>query len=225
MEPTQAAQTEREYVAQHFGFDPRLVDDIAEESHTHLTNILGILKVQIEKKYSGKFEQEALDMGFKKIEAKYAAGFDDIFQKLGPYIYANVFKVPRHVLLKEDSPWDDLKPHVAKTKLAEASAAMERKRELYRNLLYRRARLRGELEARRLVQQEFTTTQIGVKEAASLKETEDLVDIILYKRKQLSQNLERLTGLKRKSNQETSWCRNSKRARLSADLENYQPAA
>jgi uncharacterized protein (DUF2164 family) len=51
------------------------------------------VKKQIEKKLAGKFEQESLDHGFKKVEAKYFAEFENIFEKLGPYLYNNVFKV------------------------------------------------------------------------------------------------------------------------------------
>jgi hypothetical protein len=51
------------------------------------------VKEQIEKKLAGKFEQESLDHAFKKIEVKYSAEFENIFEKLGPYLYVNIFKV------------------------------------------------------------------------------------------------------------------------------------
>jgi hypothetical protein len=42
MEPTRAAQVEKEYAAQHFGFDPScLTDNIAEDSLKHISDLLG----------------------------------------------------------------------------------------------------------------------------------------------------------------------------------------
>jgi hypothetical protein len=51
------------------------------------------VKNQIKVKAAGKFEEEALEQGFMKIEAKYKEAFESVFQKLGPYVFANVFKV------------------------------------------------------------------------------------------------------------------------------------
>ncbi len=53
----------------------------------------GFVKIKIESKFAGKFEPEALNEGFSRIEAKYTAAFESVFQKLGPYLYTNVFKV------------------------------------------------------------------------------------------------------------------------------------
>jgi hypothetical protein len=45
MESSRAAQAEKEYSAQHFGFDPTwLVDGFAEDSLRHVTETLGKLK-------------------------------------------------------------------------------------------------------------------------------------------------------------------------------------
>ena len=60
--------------------------------------LAAIVKKQIETKIPYKFEQEALDLGFKKMEAKYTADFENIFQKLGPYLDANVFKVNKRIV-------------------------------------------------------------------------------------------------------------------------------
>ena len=53
----------------------------------------GFVKIKIESKFAGKFEPEALNEGFSRIEAKYTAAFESVFQKLGPYLNTNVFKV------------------------------------------------------------------------------------------------------------------------------------
>lgn len=228
MEPTPAAQVEKEYSAQHFGFDPSwLTENFAEDSLENLTTTLGKVKMTIEKKLAGKFEPDSLDAGFKKTEAKYCEVFEQIFQKLGPYLYTRVFKVPHHVLLKEDGAWDDLKPNAAKTRLAAANTEMEKTREKYKNLLYRRARLRGELESRRkvcTVQEEAILREAGLKEAADVQGMEDILDLVLYKRKQLAQNLNGLGGAMKKKLACSSSvsARKSKRARLDADLERYQ---
>jgi hypothetical protein len=48
MESSRAAQAEKEYSAQHFGFDPTLlVDGFAEDSLRHVTETLGKLKNEI----------------------------------------------------------------------------------------------------------------------------------------------------------------------------------
>ena len=42
MEPSEAAQSEKEYIVQHFGLDPSwLTDGIAEQSLVHMTDMLG----------------------------------------------------------------------------------------------------------------------------------------------------------------------------------------
>ncbi len=53
----------------------------------------GFVKIKMESKFAGKYEPEALNEGFTRIEAKYSAAFETVFQKLGPYLYTNVFKV------------------------------------------------------------------------------------------------------------------------------------
>merc|ERR1712059_224064 len=91
-------------------------------------------------------KQEELDSGFKIVGQKYQMNVEKIFEKLGSYVCAHILRVPDHVLLPEDSDWEEQDRVGVVNKLAASNNEMTAIRNRIQNNIYRRAVLTTELE-------------------------------------------------------------------------------
>lgn len=147
MEDSRKEQISREYTAQFLGFLPSdLVNEISETCMELVTDGLEAVKGQVQKKLPGKFKQEELDSGFKIVGQKYHMNVEKIFEKLGSYVCAHILRVPNHVLLPEDSAWEEQDRVGVINKLAASNNEMTAIRNRIQNNIYRRAVLTAELE-------------------------------------------------------------------------------
>lgn len=224
MENTEYAQREKEYTIQHFGFDPStLVEEITEDSFDYLSQGLGAIKQQVIKKKSGKFKVEELEKGLQAVEHKYKEFFERKLDSLAVYLNEHVFKIPQHVLLNEDSPWDDLSQSVAKSRSGSVNAEMEKMREKYKTLLYKKTYLRCYMEKLKGVcisQEETIQREVCLKEKFGLVEVDEMVGFLSSQQNLLSTKLNSLNQLNKNLKRRTGVpeCSKEKRQKLETDI-------
>ena len=155
-----------EYATQFFQFVPQsLIDEFSEGTNELVQEALVAIKKKITAKYSGKVEPEVIEASLKKIEDKYLLEFDKIYEKLGQWSKANVFRVPANVLLPEDAVWDVEAPSTIPSKLANINVEMEALRSKIKTAIYKKAVLTQSLES---------VEEICAKQEAKIKADEEL---------------------------------------------------
>jgi hypothetical protein len=205
MEPTQRAQQDKEYSIQHFGFDPSvLVEELTVFSQDTLHVLLEKVKEKIltggSRSWSGSVKVEELEQGIQELKTFYSQYFDENLEYLGVYLTKNVFTIPRHVLLPEDSVWDGLSIQAAKSKITTVYSETEKMRAKYKSCLYKKAWFRSYLDQLKQVcifQVETIQKEVGLKEQQGLMEGEETIELLSGKASQLQDSLNTLRGLRR----------------------------
>jgi len=199
MEKNEREQAQKEYATQHFGFTPNsFVDEITEDSLEMVSSCLGAMKQQVQRKMPGKVDAETLDKAFEAVDNKYRETVEKLFEKLGTYLCKNVLVVPSHVLLPEDDSWDSAPKADALSKLVAANNDMSAVRDKIKTALYKKTRLRGELENLRTVhtkQESVIQQEIDAKKRVREGEWSDNVDFVSLQRKTLRRKTGELTEL------------------------------
>jgi len=229
MEGSEQQQREKEYSIQHFGFDPSiLVQDIMEDSVETLTVSLGRLKEQIKIKKNGKFKEEELDRSIQELQTKYTEYFEDKFGIVASYFDDHIFKIPNHVLLKEDAAWDGLTQSVARSRLIASNSEMEKMREKYKNCLYKKSHLKNYLEKLKQVctkQEETIQKEVSLKEKHGLSEGGDTLGFLATQGSVLNKKVKQLNqlsqGLRKRKGSGLQLSR-EKRRMLKSDLDQLQ---
>ena len=57
-------------------------------------------------KLPGTFVQSELDDAIEKVIKHYQINLENIYENLGSFVSAQILRIPKHVLLPEDEPWD-----------------------------------------------------------------------------------------------------------------------
>jgi len=203
MEESNASNADREYAAQFLGFVPSsFVDDLSEDSIELVASSLEFMKQKIVKTFPDKCEQVEVDKAFKKVEVKYQENQEKLFEKLGSWVCAHIFKIPGHVLLTEDEAWDGETSAGVASRLITVNTEMEVMRDKIKSALYKRAVLTSELEKI----QDVCTSQEKVIEKdrerlkkCSIEDCKDLMDFTIEKKKVLAgrgKELELVSGEK-----------------------------
>eukprot|EP00088_Acartia_fossae_P003998 TRINITY_DN11715_c1_g1_i1.p1 TRINITY_DN11715_c1_g1~~TRINITY_DN11715_c1_g1_i1.p1 ORF type:complete len:248 (-),score=95.77 TRINITY_DN11715_c1_g1_i1:80-823(-) len=196
MEESRSAQVEKEYMIQHFGTDPSfLIEDICEDFKDHLTSVMTGLKDVIKRKKAGKFEESELDRKMAIQEDKYKCYFEKKCEALDNAMKSKIFQVPRHVLLKEDLPWENLTQSAVKEKNTILLTQMEKQREEYKTALYKRTYLRkyiDQLKQACTYQEEIIQKEASLKEKNGLQDTMETLKFLEKQWEASSENLERL---------------------------------
>ena len=190
MEESDAAKTDKEYAAQFLGFVPSsFVDDLSEDSIELVTSSLQFMKQKIVKTFPEKCAQVDVDKAFKKVEVKYQENQEKLFEKLGSWVCAHIFKIPGHVLLTEDEAWDGETSSGVASKLITVNTEMEEMRDKIKSALYKRAVLTTELEKIQDVctsQEEVIDKDKERLKKCSIEDCKDLMDFTVEKKKVLS---------------------------------------
>lgn len=199
MEDSEQKQREKEYSIQHFGFDPSLLlQELMEYSVETLADCLGRVKEQIKKKNSGRLKEEELDRSIQGVHTKYTQYFENKFGIVSSYFDDHIFKIPNHVLLKEDAAWDGLTQSVARSRLISANSEMEKMREKYKNCLYKKSHLKNYLEKLKQLctkQEEIIQKEVILKEKHGLSEGEDTLGFLATQGSILNKKVRQLNQL------------------------------
>lgn len=199
MEKNDKEQAQKEYATQHFGFTPNsFIDEITEETLDTLSCLLGAMNQQVQRKMPGKVEQKTLDKAFETVDTKYRETVEKLFEKLGTYLCKNVLVVPSHVLLPEDEPWDSAPRTEASSKLVAANNDMSAIRDKIKTTLYKKSRLKSELENIRttcLKQESVIQQEVDIKKRVREGEWSDNLDYVSLQRKALTRKTGELADL------------------------------
>jgi len=223
MENTENEQREKEYLIQLFGFDPStLVDEVLENSIEVHTQLLDQLKEKIKKLSDNN--REAIDKGIDALKQKNELLMEKKFKGLAVYLDQQVFKIPQHVLLEEDAPWDNLTQSVANTKLTALYTEIAKMRDEYSNCLYMETVLRKhlkELQQICIMQEKTIQKEVSLKEKFGLVGGVETDHSLTQQTKRLNSKLStisRLSSGKRKV--DTIKLSKEKRQKLACDLRN-----
>ena len=143
---------EKEYAAQFFEIVPTaFVGVISEDARDLVGDALQLMKQQIMKKLPGTFVQSELDDAIEKVIKHYQINLDKIYEKLGSFVSARILRIPKHVLLPEDEPWDGESSSGAEARLLAVNTDMLTLRETVKSALYKKAVLTEELQKMRCI--------------------------------------------------------------------------
>jgi len=225
MEKNDKEQAQKEYATQHFGFTPNsFIDEITEESLDTVSSFLGAMKQQVQKKMPGKVDPKTLDKAFETVDSKYRDTVEKLFDKLGSYLCKNVLVVPSHVLLPEDEPWDSAPKTEASSKLIAANNDMSAIRDKIKTALYKKSRLKSELENIRttcLKQESVIQQEVDIKKRVREGEWKDNLDFVSLQRKSLTRKTRDLADLiALNEEQPGKVIANGKRKRKRVDMDN-----
>jgi len=199
MEKSEKDQAQKEYATQHFGFTPiSFIDEFTEETLDYVSGSLVAMKKQVQKKLPGKVDNKTLDKAFETVDIKYRETVEKLFEKLGTFLCKNILVVPSHVLLPEDKPWDSAPRNEASSKLAAANSEMSTIRHKIKTALYKKSRLKSELENIRstcLKQESVIQQEVDMKKRVGEEEWSDNLDFVSLQRKALTRKTGELADL------------------------------
>ena len=109
-----------------------------------LASALKALGQQLEKKQP-HLAAETVSSSLKKIGDGYGVKVESVFEKLGSFCVAHIFRIPRHVLLPEDEAWDGQTQSRARAKLNAVEQELQRRRERVQDHIYKKHMLTTKL--------------------------------------------------------------------------------
>merc|ERR1719481_1814669 len=143
---------EKEYAAQFFEKIPSaFVNVIREDARDLVGECLQKMKQQIMKKLPGTFVQSELDDAIEKVIKHYQINLENIYENLDSFVSAQILRIPRHVLLPEDDPWNEQSSSGAEAKLHAVNSDMSTMRETVKIVLYKKAVLTDDLQKMRCI--------------------------------------------------------------------------
>jgi len=183
-----ATDRDNEYAMQHFGFQPaEPADDFSQSTMELLGSVLNAMKAKLVEKQPN-IESDEMDHSFKKIEQLYTEKMERVFNKVGSYWAAHVFRIPPHVLLPEDEAWDGQTQAQVNKKLERAKVMMEEERDRIQNLIYKKEVLRrklGKVDTAIVSQEQVLAEDQEVKYALDLDSLEDSLAAITLRNRSL----------------------------------------
>ena len=190
---------EKEYAIQFFEIDPSaFVNEMSKDACDRVGISLQVMKQYFMKKLPGTFAQSEIDVAFEKVFKHYQINIEKIFEKVGSYVSARILRIPKHVLLPEDEPWDGESSSGVEARLHAVYTDMSTMRDTVKSALYKKAVLTEELRKMRCIRQaQESTIEEDRKLFAkhSIEAVPEVFDIISQKTKHVEFKSKELTDL------------------------------
>jgi len=153
----------------------------------------------VARKQAGRFDQAELDRKMNLLEEDYKGYFEKKCVNLDKALKLQCFKIPQNVLLKEDLVWENLSNQAARVKKVNLLTSMEKQREEYKTVLYKKTYLRNYIDKLKqavVYQEELIQREAMLKEKCGLQDSIETLKFLENQWDSSSKQLDDLRQLK-----------------------------